>query len=156
MRRSWRLTTVAAIFAVNWRLERSRSSKAFQVRPAARLGERRVVVDRMGAEIGADRRELALQPLRRRPRLGGDEEEPRRLAGAAEEIEIAACGALRPLLRGGEHAADILEHLRAVGIEAVEGARLRQAFERLAVQDLRIDARREIGEVGEGPVAAQP
>ena len=58
-------------------------------------------------------------------------------------------------LRGRQHDVDRRHGARALALDAIEGAGGREAFEHALVDGARIDAAGEIGEIGEGMVAAR-
>ena len=124
--------------------------------PAARLHQRRVVVDRMGAEIGADRRRTraagAPPAARDRPRRGRAAPARRRRRRDRRCRSRRARRAPAPRRRFCRCSR---RPWRAAARAQSKAPACDQAFQRLAVDDLRIDARGEIGEVCEGPRAAR-
>ena len=70
-------------------------------------------------------------------------------------FRLAARGILVRALRGGEHGIDGGENARPVRFHAVEGAGGSQAFDHPLVDGARVDAAREVGEVGERLFAAR-
>ena len=58
-------------------------------------------------------------------------------------------------LRAPEHLVDAGEDARAVALEFVEGAGGGEAFQHALVDRARIDARGEVGEIGERPLFAR-
>ena len=106
----------------------------------------------MAREIEAHRLELLRQLVHRQPGIAARQHQiVRRAGGTAEEIVLACLRRTRRAVRHGEDRFDRVQHLRAVGVEAIEGARLGQAFKRALVDDAGIDAPREIPQRAERP-----
>src|SRR5690606_3100918 len=112
------------------------------------LEQPHIAVEGMGGEIEADRAVLAREPLLRIPRLGG-----RQLEGCgrpAEQLALAELTRLAGARGGGQDAVDGGEDAGPVRLEAVEGPGGGEAFERAPADRARIDAPREVAEIGEG------
>ena len=112
-------------------------------------------VERMGREVEADRRELALEPLGERPRWTsrgsaiGSGTSDANMSMMPSDLSVVSRWAV-PMI--ASITAKACSRLRR---QPVERAGIDQRFERPAVDDPRIDARGEVGKVGERPVAAR-
>ena len=78
------------------------------------------------------------------------------LRRAAEQFVLADRRRLVAALRGRQHGVDRREGARAVRLELVERAGRGQAFQHALVDRARIDAAREVGEIGERPARRAP
>src|SRR5262245_35712818 len=110
----------------------------------------------MAGEEKSDGTELLLQPLGRQPWLDlGQPQRTARPAVAERELERAALLGLVRALGLAQHAIDRRKCARAVALERVEGAGSGETFQDSLVDRARIDPAREVGEVGEGTIAAR-
>ena len=103
----------------------------------------------MAGEKEADRVVFALQAFRRQPRLDLRQRDLLALPAAAEQFALPDGGRVMRALGAAEHGIDGGEDAGAVRLELVEGAGGGQAFQHALVDRARIDARGEIGKVGE-------
>src|SRR5262245_24379324 len=108
----------------------------------------------MAREEESDGTELLLQPLGRQPWLDfGHSQRALRRTVAERELERTALLGLMRALRLAQHATDRGKSARAVALQRIEGAGSGETFQDAPVDGTRIDAGREVGEVGEGTIA---
>ena len=107
---------------------------------------------RMAREEEADGVEFALQPVALRPRRRPHAQ--RRLLRLAEQRDLALAALLGAALAQRQHRLDGGEGDGALGLQFVEGAGGGEAFERLLVDLLGVDAACEIRQRGEGAAPA--
>ena len=112
----------------------------------AELGQRlHIVIERMAGEVEAHRLKLLRQLVHRQPGVAARQHElVGRVLGAPEQIVLPGCRGTGHPVGHRQNRLDRLQHLRPVGVEAIEGAGLGHAFQRPLVQHPGIDAPGEV------------
>ncbi|CAM5215216.1 hypothetical protein BTHI11S_06304 [Bosea thiooxidans] len=109
-----------------------------------------VIIERVAGEEEADRLVLALELLGRRPGLDLRDAERLLDHAAAEEIELAGGRFVADTVRKRQHAVDRRHRAGAILLQLVERPGGDERFQRTAIDQLGVDAAREIGKVAEG------